>query len=94
MIIDQLGVNYVLYTIEETSKYIFGFWKHIDYEHGYERGGLIGPGPVVFIKETKEYKMLGSGELVYGDYFDEFREDDTNKLDVNISKNIISQFEI
>ena len=81
MIIDRLGVNYTLHTIEETSKYIFGFWKHVEYEYDDERGGLTGPGPVIFIKETKEYKMLGSGELVYGDYFDEFREEEKDDDD-------------
>lgn len=75
MIIDRLGVNYTLHTIEETSKYIFGFWKHVDYEHDDERGTRIGPGPVVFIKDSKEYKNLGSGDLIDGDYLDEFDED-------------------
>ncbi|EZH75756.1 hypothetical protein ATO12_02915 [Aquimarina atlantica] len=78
MIIDTLGSNYTLHAIEETSKYVFGFWKHVDYEHDDERGMLVGPGPVVFIKESKEYKNLGSGDLVYGDYYDEFREEEND----------------
>ncbi|AXT55385.1 hypothetical protein D1815_06295 [Aquimarina sp. AD1] len=76
LIVQTLGEKYTLHKTEESSKYILGFWKHVDYEADDDRGGRIGPGPVVFIKATKEYKMLGSGDLVYGDYFDEFKEED------------------
>lgn len=76
IILENLGEKYTLHNTEESSKYIFGFWKHIAYESDDDRAALIGPGPVVFIKDSKEYKMLGSGDLVYGDYFDEFKEED------------------
>lgn len=76
IILEHLGEKFTLHKTEESSKFVFGFWKHVEYDFDDDRGALIGPGPVVFIKETKEYKMLGSGDIVHGDYFNEFREED------------------
>lgn len=71
IVVDKgIGSNYVIYKVEETEKYIFAYYKHQFYDIDDERGHLIGVGPVVFIKETSEYKLLGSGEILFGDYFD------------------------
>ncbi|WP_299221885.1 hypothetical protein [uncultured Aquimarina sp.] len=53
LILQNLGEKYTLDKTEESSKYVFGFWKHIDYEPDDDRAALIGPGPVVFIKILK-----------------------------------------
>ncbi|POS00667.1 hypothetical protein Q361_1336 [Flavobacterium croceum DSM 17960] len=70
-IIDEIiGENYVIYKTEDSEKYTFAYYKHLNYDCDDQRGRLIGVGPVVLIKETGEYKLLGSGEMVFGDYFD------------------------
>jgi hypothetical protein len=67
---EELGGNYVIDSILDTEKYIFIDYKHKTYKDGDERGHLIGVGPVVFNKETSEYKLLGSEEYIFGDYSD------------------------
>jgi hypothetical protein len=70
-IIDEIvGINYVIYKTEDSEKYTFAYYKHRNYDYDDDRGRLVGVGPVVFIKETGEYKLLGSGEMLLGDYFD------------------------
>ena len=66
---ETVGLNYVIYETEDSEKYTFAYYKHRDYDFDDQRGHLIGVGPVVFIKETKQYRLLGSGEMVLGDYF-------------------------
>lgn len=67
---EELGGNYVIDSILDTEKYIFIDYKHKTYKNGDERGHLIGVGPVVLNKETGEYKLLGSGDYIVGDYMD------------------------
>lgn len=75
IITEGIGPDYVIYKIDNTEKYSFAYYKHQNYYLDDERGRLIGVGPVVFIKETGEYKLLGSGECIMGDYFD-FNEEE------------------
>lgn len=70
IITEGIGPDYVIYKIDETEKYSFAYYKHQNYYLDDERGRMIGVGPVVFIKETGEYKLLGSGEVIFGGYFD------------------------
>lgn len=69
MIDDSIGDDYVISTFIDSSKYLFITYKHKDFDEDDDRGKLIGPGPIVYNKETKEYKTSGSGEFVCGEYF-------------------------
>lgn len=70
-IIDEnIGLDFTVSTITDTSKYIFIYYKHKIYEVDDVRGRIIGTGPIVFNKETNEYKLLDSGEYIWGDYID------------------------
>lgn len=76
MIDDFVGTNYVIHEFIDTFKYVFITYKHKDFYEDDERGKLIGPGPIVYNKETKEYKTSGSGDFVCGEYFGCFNEDE------------------
>jgi hypothetical protein len=76
MINDSIGDDYVINKFIDTSKYVFITYKHKDFYEDDERGKLIGPGPIVYNKETKEYKTSGSGEFVCGEYSGYFDEGD------------------
>ncbi|MBE8724725.1 hypothetical protein [Flavobacterium hungaricum] len=71
---EKLGSEYVVFETEDSEKYTFAYYKHRDYGLEDDRGRLVGTGPVVFVKETGEHKLLSSGDCIYGDYFD-FREE-------------------
>ena len=49
--------------------YLFITYKHKRFYKDDERGQLIGPGPIVYDKETKEYKTSGSGDFICGEYY-------------------------
>ncbi len=67
---EEIGSDYTIYKVEDSEKYTFAYYKHKYYEDDDERGHLVGVGPVAFNKETKEYKLLSSGDILCGDYFD------------------------
>lgn len=46
----------------DTEEMIIFFWTHKIYDPDDERGHIIGPGPLVYDKTTKEYQVMGSGE--------------------------------
>lgn len=46
----------------DTTDMVIVFWKHKIYDTDDERGHIIGAGPVVYDKTTKEYRVLGSRE--------------------------------
>lgn len=69
-----LGNEFEISNVHNSSKYIFIDWKHKKYDVDDERGQRIGVGPVAFNKHTKEYKLLGSGEMINGDYMDYMNE--------------------
>lgn len=69
MIDDSIGNDYVIHELIDSSKYVFITYKHKEFYEDDERGKLIGPGPIVYNKETKEYKTSGSGDFVCGEYF-------------------------
>jgi hypothetical protein len=54
----------------DSGPYIIISWKHKRYSRDDERGMIVGPGPMVYFKAKKEYRILGSGEWFYGDYAD------------------------
>ena len=68
LINETIGSEYEINEISDTSKYVFISWKHKDYEIDDERGYRIGVGPVAFNKITKEYKLLGSGDMLDEEY--------------------------
>ncbi|MCD0470895.1 hypothetical protein [Flavobacterium sp. JAS] len=77
MIDDSIGGDYVIDEFINSSKYIFITYKHKEFDDDDERGKLIGPGPIVYNKESKEYTTSGSGEFVcgkYSGYLDGFKE--------------------
>lgn len=79
---EEIGTNFIadFENIIDTEKYIFISRKHRFYAKDDERGNLIGVGPIIYNKETKEYKLLGSGEYIFGDYIDylpEYEEQET-----------------
>ncbi|KUJ61007.1 hypothetical protein AR687_14870 [Flavobacteriaceae bacterium CRH] len=76
MINNSVGNDYVINEFIDSSKYLFITYKHRDFYDDDERGQLIGPGPIVYHKETKEYKTSGSGEFVCGEYFGYLNEND------------------
>lgn len=64
----------------DTDKYIIISWKHRNYDKDDERGWIVGPGPVIFDKQSKEYRLLGSAEWFYGDYAEGIPEtEESNK---------------
>lgn len=78
MINDSIGNDYVINKFIDSSKYIFITYKHRDFYEDDERGKLVGAGPIVYNKETKEYKTSGSGDFVCGEYsdcFDDYEEE-------------------
>lgn len=62
--------------IIDTEKYIFINYRHKIYQPDDERGHLIGVGSIIYNKETKEYKLLGSGDYIEGDYMDYLPENE------------------
>ncbi|WBX98975.1 hypothetical protein [Chryseobacterium gambrini] len=46
----------------DTEEMIISFWTHKIYYPDDERGHIIGSGPLVYDKTTKEYRVMGSGE--------------------------------
>uniref|UniRef100_A0AAU6WPN9 Immunity protein 35 domain-containing protein n=1 Tax=Chryseobacterium endophyticum TaxID=1854762 RepID=A0AAU6WPN9_9FLAO len=46
----------------DTEDLVIYFWKHKEYDSDDERGRIIGSGPVVYDKKTKEYRVMGSRE--------------------------------
>lgn len=68
-IIDEsIGSDYIIDNVLDSEKYIFIDYKHRVYDTDDDRGKLIGVGQVVYNKEKQEYKMLGSGDYIAGDY--------------------------
>ncbi|RZJ69545.1 hypothetical protein [Flavobacterium sp.] len=62
-VIDEtVGSQFVVYKIEDSEKYGFAHYKHRDCDMDDQRGRLVGVGPVIFIKETGEYRLLGALE--------------------------------
>lgn len=76
MINDFVGIDYIINEIVDTSKYVFIIYKHKEFYQDDERGRLVGCGPIVYNKETKEYKTSGSGDFVCGEYFGYLNTDD------------------
>lgn len=76
MINNFVGSNYVINEFIDSSKYLFITYKHRDFYADDERGKLIGSGPIVYHKETKEYKTSGSGDFVCGEYVGYLNEND------------------
>ncbi|TDO77298.1 hypothetical protein EV143_10459 [Flavobacterium chryseum] len=76
MINNSVGSEYVIHEFIDSSKYLFITYKHRDFYADDERGQLIGAGPIVYHKETKEYKTSGSGDFVCGEYFGYLNEND------------------
>ncbi|MCP2029353.1 hypothetical protein L1276_004537 [Flavobacterium sp. HSC-32F16] len=92
MINDFVGTDYVIHEFIDSSKYLFITYKHKEFYEDDERGRLIGPGPIVYNKETKEYKTSGSGDFVCGEYFgclNEDQEQTVENLSVEEIKNNI-----
>lgn len=46
----------------DTEEMIIFFWTHKIYDPDDERGHIIGSGPLVYDKTTKEYRVMGLGE--------------------------------
>ncbi|WP_294213266.1 hypothetical protein [uncultured Chryseobacterium sp.] len=46
----------------DTEDMVIYFWTHKEYDPDDERGWIIGSGPVVYDKKTKEYRVMGSRE--------------------------------
>ena len=83
MINDFVGTDYVIHEFIDSSKYVFITYKYKEFYEDDERGKLIGSGPIVYNKETKEYKTSGSDDFVCGEYsdcFDELEEDVKKEL--------------
>lgn len=68
LIDETIGSEYKVSEAIDRGKYIFIGWQHKIYEPDDERGHRIGVGPIAFNKETQEYKLLGSGELLNEEY--------------------------
>jgi len=68
LINETIGSEYEVYDTFDSSKYIFINWKHKDYDRDDERGQRIGVGPIAFNKITKEYTLLGSGDMFSEEY--------------------------
>ncbi|WP_276965533.1 hypothetical protein [Chryseobacterium sp.] len=66
----EISTDFEMSNYYDTEKYIIIFWKHKKYDADDERGIIVGPGPILFDKQSKEYRLLGSAEWFYGDYAD------------------------
>ncbi|MEG0852191.1 MAG: hypothetical protein RSH24_20130 [Flavobacterium sp.] len=66
----EIGKDFEIFECFDTEPYIIIFWKNRNYDFDDERGQILGFGPIIFDKESEEYKLLGSGEWFYGDYYD------------------------
>jgi len=93
MINNSVGSNYVINKLIDSPKYLFITYKHKHFYEDDERGKLIGPGPIVYHKETKEYKTSGSGDFVCGEYYaeswNENKESNEEAVSVEKIKNTI-----
>jgi hypothetical protein len=63
----------------DTKDIVIVFWKHKIYDMDDERGHIIGSGPVVYDKATKEYRVLGSREWFDEDICQLFETDETKE---------------
>jgi len=58
----EIGPDFEIREYFDTKDMVIYFWKHKIYDIDDERGRIIGSGPVVYDKATKEYRVLGSRE--------------------------------
>nr|WP_315258662.1 hypothetical protein [uncultured Flavobacterium sp.] len=87
MINNFVGSEYVINKLVDSSKYLFITYKHKHFYEDDERGQLIGPGPIVYNKETKEYKTSGSGDFVCGEYSGFLNEnEESNEENISVEK--------
>ncbi|UEQ74500.1 hypothetical protein [Chryseobacterium arthrosphaerae] len=63
----------------DTTDMVIVFWKHKIYDTDDERGHIIGAGPVVYDKTTKEYRVLGSREWFSEEICRLFETDETKE---------------
>ena len=75
----EISSDFEMSDYYDTDKYIIIFWKHKNYYADDERGQFVGPGPIIFDKQTKEYRLLGSAEWFYGDYADALPQTEENE---------------
>jgi hypothetical protein len=75
----EISSDFEIYEYYDTEKFIIIFWKHKRFDIDDERGQITGPGPVIFDKEKKEYRLLGSGDWFYGDYADSLEISEVEK---------------
>ncbi|TDW47294.1 hypothetical protein EV144_105313 [Flavobacterium sp. 270] len=88
----EISPDFIIDNIYDTQKYIFIGYKHRNYDEDDERGHLVGIGPIVYNKETGEYKLLGSGEYMAGDYIDYLRDTNAeNEIPAKSLEQIISR---
>jgi len=85
MINNSVGSDYVINKLIDSSKYLFITYKHKDFYEDDERGKIIGTGPIVYNKETKEYKSSGSGDFVCGEYSADYWNENEKSNEENIS---------
>jgi hypothetical protein len=89
---EEISPDYVINNIYDTEKYIFVSYKHRFYDEDDERGHLVGVGDVVYHKETKEYKLLGSGAYITGDYLDYLQNEyPENEIEPKSQEQIITR---
>ena len=87
MINNSVGSDYVINKIIDSSKFLFITYVHKDFYEDDERGKLIGSGPIVYNKKTKEYKISASGDFVIGKYSEYLNENvESNEEQISVEK--------
>lgn len=75
----EISPDYEIREYFDTQDMVIVFWKHKIYDMDDERGRIIGSGPVVYDKATKEYRVLGSREWFDEDICQLFETDETKE---------------
>lgn len=92
---EEISPNYVIDNILDTKKYIFIGYKHRYFDEDDDRGRLVGVGHVIYDKEKREYRLLGSGEYIIGDYLDylqnETEEEEDEEIEIKSLDQIITR---
>lgn len=58
----EISTDFKIAEYFDTEEMIIFLWTHKIYDPDDERGHIIGSGPLVYDKTTKEYRVMGSGE--------------------------------
>lgn len=88
----EIGSDFKITKYFDTKDMSIFFWGHKNYDDDDERGHVIGPGPLVYNKDKKEYRVMGSREWFSDDICKLF-ETEESKERINEHNYLMRLFE-